>query len=97
MHIISKKALRDFWQANKESEDALARWYSIAKRAAWNNLPELKIDFPQADLVGKCVVFNIGGNKYRLITKIEFLKQQVYVKFVLTHKEYDKNTWKESC
>jgi K+-sensing histidine kinase KdpD len=54
-------------------------------------------EFPQADLVGKCVVFNIGGNKYRLITKIEFLKQQIYVKFILTHKEYDKNTWKELC
>ncbi len=97
MHVISKKALREFWQQNTDAEQSLRRWFEIANRAAWHNLAETKADCPSAESVGKCTVFNIGGNKYRLIAKIEYTKQQVYIKSVLIHKEYDTNAWKINC
>jgi len=58
---------------------------------------ETRLDFPHADPVGECTVFNIGGNKYRLITKIRYNKQRVYIIHVLTHKEYDREKWKDDC
>jgi mRNA interferase HigB len=97
MHIISRKKLREFWESEKRAETPLDNWYRVAKKASWKDLTEVCADYPYADLFGKCIVFNVGGNKYRLITKIEFLKQAIYVKFVLTHKEYDINAWKKDC
>src|SRR5215210_208796 len=97
MRVISKRRLREFWETEKQAELPLDTWYRTALKAKWQNLSEVKSDYPSADLVGKCVVFNIGGNKYRLIVKIEFLLQTIYIKFVLTHKEYDKDTWKKDC
>lgn len=97
MHIISRKLLREFWQENKDAEVTLTSWFRLANKATWQNLTEVKESFPHADLVGRCTVFNIGGNKYRLVVKIEFLKQKIFTKFVLTHKEYDKGKWKAEC
>lgn len=97
MHIISKKALRDFWLKDKTAEIPLDNWFKKVKKVEWDNLAQVQIDYRHADLVGRCVVFNIGGNKYRLITKIEFEKKLVFIKSVLTHTEYDKNNWKKLC
>ena len=97
MHVISKKALREFWQKHIEAEEPLRRWFEITDKAEWHNLAETKADYASAESVGKCIVFNIGGNKYRLITKVEYIKQQIYIKFVLTHKEYDTDAWKKNC
>jgi mRNA interferase HigB len=97
MNVVSKRTLREFWVNNKQSEIPLDTWYRIAKKATWQNLVEVQNDFPHADLVGQCVVFNIGGNKFRLVTKIEFQKQVIFVKFILSHSEYDKNLWKKDC
>jgi len=97
MHLVSRKRLREFWKIEKEAESPLDNWYRTAKRARWKNIAEVREIYPHADLVGECVVFNVGGNKYRLIVKFEFLKQTVYIKFVLTHKEYDKEDWKRDC
>lgn len=97
MRVVSRKKLREFWQAEKQAETPLDIWYRTTKRAAWKNLPEVRSVYPHADLVGECVVFNVGGNKYRLIVKFEFLKQTVYIKSVLTHKKYDKNDWLKEC
>ena len=97
MNVVSKRTLREFWVKNKQSEIPLDTWHRIAKKATWQNLVEVRTDFPHADLVGKCVVFNIGGNKFRLIAKVEFQKQVVFVKFILNHSEYDKNLWKKDC
>jgi mRNA interferase HigB len=90
MHVISRKALRAFWQREKEAEVPLDTWYKTASKATWQNLVEIQADYPHADLVGVLVIFNIGGNKYRLAVKIEFEKQLIFVKYVMTHKEYDK-------
>ena len=97
MRIISKKKLREFWQRQPEAEAPLNNWYRVAKKARWRTIAEVKAVFPQADAVGACTVFNIGGNKYRLIVKIKYDRQVIYAKHVLTHKDYDKGAWKKDC
>ena len=69
-------------------------WYGIAKKAKWKNLAELKQVYPSADLVGGVVVFNIKGDKYRLVAGINFRSQTIFVKHVMTHKQYDLGKWK---
>ena len=97
MHIITRRRLREFWENDSQSQTVLDEWYRRLKRISAASLAELHQTFPQADLVGRCTVFNVGGNKYRLITKIDFQRQTVYIKFVLTHAEYDKDKWKAVC
>ena len=97
MRVIAKPALQKFWDLNRDAETPLLNWYKQSKIADWKNLAEIQVDFPSADLVGECIVFNIGGNKYRLITKINFRRKIVYIRFVLTHKEYDQEKWKKDC
>jgi mRNA interferase HigB len=97
LRIISKKSLREFWEKNPDAETPLQVWHSISKRAIWGNPAEMKRDFASADLVGKCTVFNIKGNTYRLIVKIEYAWQTIYIKHILSHKEYDKEKWKSGC
>jgi mRNA interferase HigB len=71
-------------------------WYLTAKRAQWQNLAEVRTDFRHADAVGLFTVFNIGGNKYRLITAIKYRWQIIYIRHVLTHAEYSMEKWKSS-
>lgn len=94
MHIISRKVLRQFWEKHPDSETALIRWFKLMNSATFQTFEELRFVFPSADLVGDLIVFNIGGNKYRLITSIHFNRQKVYIRYMLTHSEYDKETWK---
>lgn len=97
MRIISRKALREFWEINSNAEHPLEDWFRITKHACWANLAETRYDFPHADPVGDCTVFNIGGNKFRLVAKIRYNRQRVYIIHVLTHREYDKEKWKDDC
>ena len=69
-------------------------WYTVAKRARWQSLVEIRRDFPHADAADLFTVFNIGGNKYRLVTVIKYRWQVIYVRRVLTHSEYSKEKWK---
>ena len=95
MHIISKTALKNFWEKHPKAETALRYWYKITSQSRWSHFDDVRQTFPSADNVGQLTVFNIGGNNYRLITKINFLKQRVYIRDVLTHAEYDKDNWKK--
>ncbi len=88
---------KNFWNSNRAAETPLLNWYKESKIADWKNLADVRETFPHADLVGECVVFNIGGNKFRLITKIKFRAKIIYVRFILTHKEYDQDRWKQDC
>lgn len=73
-------------------------WYRGLQRASYSTWSELHQAFPSADKVGKWIVFNIGGNKYRLVAVVHFNRGKVYVRHVLTHKEYDEGKWKhDSC
>jgi mRNA interferase HigB len=95
MHIISRKALRNFWETYPDSQNALVRWYKIATRENFDTFQSLRKHFPTADIVGNFIVFNIGGNKYRLIASIHFNRQKIYIRYVLTHSEYDQGGWKK--
>jgi mRNA interferase HigB len=97
VRIISHRAIREFTANHKAAAQPLDDWYRIAKRAAWSNLAEVRMIYPHADLVGSCVVFNVGGNKWRLISKIAFNRHVLYIRFILTHKDYDEGGWKHDC
>jgi mRNA interferase HigB len=95
MHVISRKALRKFWEQYPDSESALSRWFKIMQWSDFNGIEALRATFPSADKVGDLIVFNIGGNKYRLIASIHFNRGKVYIRHVLTHRDYDRGTWKQ--
>ncbi len=101
MRVISKARLRQFWEApgNEESEGPLRAWHTHVNShtVTWHSWAELKEDFANASLVGNCVVFNIGGNKFRLVTRALYPSQKVFVLQVMTHQDYDLGRWKEKC
>jgi mRNA interferase HigB len=88
------RLLKEFWERHPDAETPLRAWYQIASQAKWGSLNEVRQTFPSADLVERLTVFNIGGNNFRLITRIEFERQETYIRHVLTHAEYDKEDWK---
>lgn len=95
MHIISKTRLKQGWEKHSQAEVGLRAWYKIASQSRWMHFDDVRQSFPHADLVGQLTVFNIGGNKYRLITKIDFSKGKIYIRHVLTHAEYNKGNWEK--
>ena len=95
MHIISRKSLKQFWDQYPDSQSSLIRWYKIVEKTDFSSFGDLRQTFPSADKVGDLIVFNIGGNKYRLIASIHFNRNKVYIRHVLTHAEYDKGAWKK--
>jgi mRNA interferase HigB len=95
MHVITYSALKNFYEIHPESETGLRYWYRQAKIAKWKSFPEVRDIFPSADLVNNFIVFNICGNKYRLITLIDFQAGIIFIRKVLTHADYDKNQWKQ--
>ena len=101
MRVISKSRLRQFWeQPNRgDAEGPLRAWHTHVsnKSVNWHTWADAKADFATASIVGNCVVFNIGGNKYRLITRVLYPSQKVFILQVMTHKEYDEDHWKEEC
>jgi mRNA interferase HigB len=95
MHVISRKALTVFWSKYPDSKKALLRWFKIVNQTTFKDFNALKLVFPSADKVDDLVVFNIGGNNYRLIASVHFNRKKIYVRKVLTHKDYEKGDWKK--
>ena len=95
MHVITRKRLNEFAEKYPETRTALANWYESVRRNDFSSLPNLKLMFPTADQVGKLTVFNVGGNKVRLIAAIHYNRKRIYIRAVLTHDEYDRGKWKE--
>ena len=98
--MISQKPLREFWERHPQAEVPLRQWYRIASEAVWRSLRDVRQTYGHADGVTTSLgetltVFNIGGNKYRLVVRINYEYQLVNVRAVLTHPEYDENDWKE--
>ena len=96
MHVITRKRLLDFSEKYPNAEKPLDTWYRIVKKTDIANFSELREIFPSADKVENLTVFNISGNNVRLITAIYFNTQCIYIRYVLTHNEYDKEKWKET-
>src|ERR1035437_102048 len=90
MRVIAKKILREFWQRQNDSEDQLKTWYKEASKAIWTSPGDIKSEYPRASILksGR-VVFNICGNKYRLIVQINYSRRCVFIRFIGTHSEYD--------
>lgn len=101
MHVISPRRCRAFWQAKPEQTDAegpLRAWIKAAEAADWKSLADVRTACPSADAVPlkdrpTATIFNIGGNKYRLAALVDYEGGVIYVKRVMTHREYDKNKW----
>jgi mRNA interferase HigB len=91
MHVIARKTLKDYWEREPEAEGELKAWYAEANNADWKNPAELKAKYRSASILkaGR-VVFNICGNKYRLVVQVNYKASLVYIRFVGTHKEYNK-------
>jgi mRNA interferase HigB len=94
VRIISKAAITEFCRTHPDALEPLLFWHTVTKRAAWRHMAHVRADFAHADAVGILTVFNIRGNKYRLIAVIKYRWQVVYVRHILTHAEYDREKWK---
>jgi mRNA interferase HigB len=90
MRVIAKKILRDFWEIHADAEHQLKTWFKEASKADWNNPADIKAEYAKASILKEGrVVFNICGNKYRLVVDINYLRQWVFIRFIGTHSEYD--------
>ena len=91
MRVIAKKILRDFWETHSDSEQQLKSWYQETSKTEWTGPKQIKLEYPSASfLADNRVVFNIKGNHYRLIIRINYDYQMVWIRFIGTHAEYDK-------
>jgi mRNA interferase HigB len=106
MRVIALKVLEAFWDNHPDAQTALQGWYKTVRKERWTDFAAVRRIFGNADLVGRCVVFNIVGNKYRLVAAIHYQKcdedgkvveGRVYIRNVLTNQEYDKGAWKRGC
>lgn len=95
MHVITRKRLREFAAKRRDAAEPLSIWYALMSKTDFSSFAELKRVFGSVDKVAKFTVFDIGGNKYRLIAAIHYNRRKVYIRHVLTHAEYDRGNWKE--
>lgn len=91
MRVIAKKILREFWEIHPDSEDQLKTWYKEVFNTFWTSPADIKNEYPKASILkaGR-VVFNICGNKYRLVTHVNYMRQWVFIRFIGTHTEYER-------
>ena len=95
MRVISKRAWRGAVVADPSLDGPISEWYKVAKHAKWQSLVDVREVYPHADFVDPYTVFNIKGNSYRLIVKIEYRWQIIFVKRLMTHAEYNRGRWKK--
>ena len=104
MNVISRKKLRAFYEASGERRQhamAFDNWFRLARKARWGNFSDVKALFGQTDVARDtgtkrtATIFDIGGNKYRIVTLIDYTRQTVLITHVMDHKEHDRNTWKD--
>ena len=91
MRVIAKRILREYWEKQPDSEGQLKTWYKEASKANWTSPNDLKLEYPKASILkGGRVIFNICGNKYRLVVQINYLRSWVFIRFIGNHIDYDK-------
>lgn len=95
MHVISKPALKGFWTKHPDAEGPLQAWFKAIESKSFKDFNDLRATFGSADYVDGLTVFDLGGNKYRLIAAIHYNRKKVFIRSVLTHAEYDRGTWKK--
>ena len=94
MRVIGKPAILEFSDRHRDALVSLMNWYRITRRADWGSLADARRDFAHADIVGRRTVFNIHGNDYRLIARVNYKTRRVFLLHILTHVEYSKGDWK---
>ncbi len=97
MRVISRKAFRTFSGLHPESEEVFNDFFHKLRRVDARSFTELRQTFSSADILSDCIVFNVGGNNYRVIAHLDFSIQALWVRYVLTHAEYDRGKWKSDC
>jgi len=97
MRVISRKRLLEGARNYPQCAPALDVWYRVTKKAAWKNLVDVRRTFSSAVIYKNCTVFNIKGNQFRLIAWINYKTQKVFIKYVLTHADYNQGDWKHEC
>jgi len=91
LRVIAKRILRDFWTKHPDCEQQLKAWYKEAEDAGWKNPNEIKKEYPSASILeDNRIVFNIKGNKYRLIVRVNYHYQMLWIRFIGSHAQYDK-------
>ena len=93
MNVISKDGMKQLTRNHPDCATAAMQWFRIAKRANWQNFEAVRQSINSADLVGNLLLFNLRGNAYRLIVRVNFAGQRLYLKALLSHQEYDKKEW----
>jgi mRNA interferase HigB len=97
VRVISRKALKEAARRHADLDAPLETWYRAAKKAQWKSLADVRKNYPYADAVGRCTVFNIKGNEYRLIVWINYRTGRIFIRHVLTHAAYTRENWKHDC
>lgn len=97
MLIANNETIEKFAKKHAQARSHLNTWRDATLKATWKNFDDVKKTFRTADLYGDCVIFDIGGNNYRLIAKIDYELEQVSIKAVMTHAEYNREKWKSNC
>jgi mRNA interferase HigB len=101
MHVIARPTIRAFCAKHADARDWLENWWRIASKARWQKLEDVRRIYQSADQAGSCLVFNCKGAAYRLIVRVSYANRHtrgtLLVKHFLTHAEYNKNNWKQSC
>ncbi|MBI9067733.1 MAG: type II toxin-antitoxin system HigB family toxin [Salinivirgaceae bacterium] len=91
MRVIAKKILKEFWEKHNDAEEQLKTWFKEASKAKWKTPADIKSEYAKASILKQNrVVFNICGNKYRLIVEINYIRQWIFIRFIGTHTDYDK-------
>ena len=94
MHIITQKTIKSAWETYSDAEKPLRKWFTEMKSLTFQTFTELKRRYPSADQVGRLTVFNIKGNHYRLVVRMDYTYGKVFIRKFMTHAEYDKEDWK---
>jgi mRNA interferase HigB len=97
MQIIDLAQLREFCKKHNQARKPVEAWHKIVESADWSKFADIQASLPKTDKVGDCYVFDLGGNKYRLVAKIKFDTKQLVVRKLMTHAEYDKTDWQKTC
>jgi mRNA interferase HigB len=95
VRIISRQAIIEFAERHPDALVPLMNWYRIAKAANWHSIVDTRRDFSHADSVGRRTVFNVHGNHYRLIARVNYVSKRIFILRILTHAEYSKGGWKQ--
>ena len=101
MHVIARPAITKARHDYPDARKWLDAWWTVALKSRWEKLEDVRVDYPSVDQIGRCLVFNVCGPKYRFIVKVSYANQwsngTLFVKHFLTHAEYDKDRWKKDC